>query len=132
MSSYPNCANACFYLSSKRGRTFITIFPVLQLGAMENGSPIQIISPTIMRGLRAVRSQWIGFMLMASAMAVGVALTWQLRQFENAVGNFVASLAAIGAVIHFYRALGRTIWLAQEALAGRQDGESEPSEASSK
>ena len=96
--------------------SFVVLYPLMQLGALDNGSPIQIISPTIIRAIFSAFSDWLTFAFASVALSLVAVAVWQLRRFESAIGNFVAALAAVGAVILFFRLMGRVTTRAREAL----------------
>jgi hypothetical protein len=95
------------------GAATLVLYPVVLVSVLENGSPLALVSPTVLKTLKAAWGAWLIFYA-ESGVLVGAFVLLAVRQFPAhrwalafASGPLLAALALV-----YFRLLGRLIWYA--------------------
>jgi DNA-directed RNA polymerase subunit RPC12/RpoP len=95
---------------------FLVVFPIVLLSALEQGSPLDVLSPRVLASLGRCAGPWLLFYLESAALgAVVVAAAWAVLTEKPALVLLLPWLV-VGAAIVYMRLIGRLAWWIAEVM----------------
>ena len=96
--------------------SLVAFFPVVLCSMLAEGSVLNVISPTVLRMVRAAADGWILFYMLTFVIGMLAVGAVALLELQNIIASLLAGVLGVTLALLYNRLLGRLMWYSQHKL----------------